>query len=162
MTNPKAAAWYGVSGVEELALAGGLGQNVARQAFTFDGGAGSGAVGQIDLFTVTGAVLVRLTAICTADLTDAAAGATISVGTAGEVDGIIAVTSAVTIDAGEIWFAAAPATVLNTEANAFLNYVIGDGADITADVLVEAVTGGTIVFTAFWTPLTAGASVAAA
>jgi len=155
MANPKTASWYTQDG--------GLGLNVARQVVTFDGTAGAGEVAAaVPLFTVTGAVLVRLTAICATDLTEAApGGATISVGTAGATAGIIAVTNALDIDAGEIWFAAAPATVLDTEANAFLTYVIGNGADIIGTVAVANIDGGVIAFTAFWTPLTAGASVAA-
>jgi len=77
------------------------------------------------------------------------------------VDGIIAVTTGVDIDAGDIWFAAAPATVLDTIANAMLEFVIGDGADIQANVLVDTVDSGVIEFRCFWTPLTVGASVVA-
>ena len=155
MANPKDSAWYDGSG------AGQLGSNVASKVVTFDAGAGSGAVGQIPLFTVTGAVTFNLTAICTT-LLATQAGATISVGTAATVDGIIAVTTGVDIDAGDIWFAAAPATVLDTMANSLLEFTIGDGADIQANVLVDTIDSGVIEFRCFWTPLTVGASVVAA
>jgi hypothetical protein len=155
MTNPKSSAWYDVDGV------GQLGADVAVQEVTFDAGAGSGAVGAIALFTVTGAVAFNLTAICTTILATEA-GATISVGTPGAVAGIIAVTTGVDIDEGDIWFAAAPATVLDTMANALLEFVIGDGANIQANVLVDAINSGVIEFRCFWTPLTDGASVVAA
>jgi hypothetical protein len=162
MANPKNITWYDSTGIlTKAAASGGFGSDAARKVLEFDGGAGSGAVGQIDLFTVTGANIVRLVAICTESLATNA-GATISVGTAANVDGIIAVTTGVDIDIGEIWFAAAPATVLDTLANAMIEVVVGDGADITADVLVEAITDGTIVFYAFVTPITPGASVVAA
>jgi len=155
MANPKGTAWYDKDG------AGQLGSQVASKVVTFNAGAGNGAVGQISLFTVTGAVAFNLSAICTT-LLATQAGATISVGTATTVDGIIAVTTGVDIDAGDIWFAAAPATVLDTIANGMLEFVIGDGADITADVLVDTIDSGVIEFRCFWTPLTVGASVAAA
>lgn len=145
----------------DAAVAGGFGGQFLRKTVVFDGGAGSGAVGTVALFTVTGAVIVRLVAICTESLATGA-GATISVGTPGTVDGLIAVTTGVDIDAGDIWFAAAPATVLDTLANGMLSYIIGDGADIQADILVDAITDGTIVFNLWWTPLTATGNVVAA
>jgi hypothetical protein len=160
MANPKVTAdptWYVGDGLEGQ----GYGEFVARKTVTFDAGAGSGAVGTVALFTVTGAVIVRLVAICTVDLT-IAAGATLEVGTAGTVDGLIAQTAGDAIDAGEIWFAAAPATVLDTLANGMLSYIIGDGADIIATVGTDAINTGTIVFTVFWTPLTANGAVVAA
>ena len=155
MANPKGSAWYDADG------AGQLGGDVALQVVTFDAGAGSGAVGVIPLFSVVGAVAFNLTAICTTILATQA-GATISVGTPAAVDGIIAVTTGVDIDAGDIWFAAAPATVLDTMANALLEFVIGDEADIQANVLVDTIDSGVIEFRCFWTPLTVGARVAAA
>ena len=155
MANPKGSDWYDADG------AGQLGSDVAIQAITFDAGAGSGAVGAVALFTVTGAVAFNLSAICTTIIATQA-GATISVGTAASVDGIIAVTTGVDIDAGDIWFAAAPATVLDTMANALLEFVIGDGADIQANVLVDTIDSGVIEFRCFWTPLSASATVVAA
>ena len=155
MANPKGSAWYDPDGV------GQLGSDVASQVITFAGGAGTGAVGAIPLFTVTGSVAFNLTAICTVILATQA-GATISVGTPGAVAGIIAVTTGVDIDAGDIWFAAAPATVLDTIANSLLEFVIGDGADIQANVLVDVIDTGAIEFRCFWTPLTVGATVVAA
>ena len=155
MAKPKGMAWYDSDGV------GQFGYDMARQEITFDAGAGSGAVGAVPLFTVTGAVAFNLSAICTTIIATQA-GATISVGTAATVDGIIAVTTGVDIDAGDIWFAAAPATVLDTIANAMLEFVIGDGADIQANVLVDTIDSGVIEFRCFWTPLSASASVVAA
>ena len=155
MPNPKGSAWYDKDGV------GQFGGDVAIQEITFDAGVGSGAVGAVPLFTVTGAVAFNLSAICTTIIATQA-GATISVGTAASVAGIIAVTTGVDIDAGDIWFAAAPATVLDTIANAMLEFVIGDGADIQANVLVDTIDSGVIEFRCFWTPLSASASVVAA
>jgi len=155
MANPKGSAWYDPDGV------GQFGSDVASKVVTFAAGAGTGAVGVIPLFTVTGAVAFNLSAICTT-IVATEAGATISVGTPAAVAGIIAVTTGTDIDAGDIWFAAAPATVLDTIANTMLEFAIGDGADIQADVLVDAINSGVIEFRCFWTPLTVGASVVAA
>ena len=166
--NPKTLAdpeWYVgetvTDSVAQMLDGAGLGYGFLRKTVAFDGGAGSGAVGTVALFTVTGAIAFRLVAICTENLATGA-GATISVGTPAAVAGIIAVTTGVDIDAGDIWFAAAPATVLDTLTNGMLEMVIGDGADIQADILVDAVSDGTIAFNLFWTPLSAGATVVAA
>ena len=155
MANPKGSLWYDPDQV------GQFGSGVQSKIVTFAAGAGTGAVGVIPLFTVTGAVAFNLSAICTTILATEA-GATISVGTPGAVAGIIAVTTGVDIDEGDIWFAAAPATVLDTIANAMLEFVIGDGADIQADVLVDAINSGVIEFRCFWTPLTANGNLVAA
>ncbi len=85
-----------------------------------------------------------------------------SVGTPGSVAGIIGVTTAEDIDVGELWFAAAPATLLDTIANAELEFAIGDGADIQANVLVAPITDGTIVFNLIWWPLADNGNLVAA
>ena len=146
--------------INAAGLAGGFGSGMARKVMAFTGAAGLGAVGAVPLFTVTGAVAFRITAICTEDLV-CGAGATLSVGTPATVAGVIGVTGAADIDNGDIWFAAAPATVLDTLANSMLAFVIGDGADIQGNVLVDAISDGTIEFTVFWTALTANGAVAA-
>ena len=135
---------------------------VARKKYTFVT-ATTGAVAAHTLFTVTGAVKAKIYAICTESLVPAVAGATISVGIVGTVDAFIAVTTSADIDIGEIWFAAAPITVFNTDANAGgVKNVIGDGADIIANILVQAIASGVITFVCEWEPLTEGALVVAA
>lgn len=162
MANPKNTNWYDSTGtLTQAAGAGGFGSEAIRKVVEFDGGAGTGAVGTVALFTVTGANIVQLVAVCSEDLVSGGGG-TISVGTAGSVAGILAVTNAVDIDNGDIWFAAAPATVLDTLANSMVSVVIGDGADIQANILVGDITDGTITFYAFCTPISVGASVVAA
>lgn len=142
-------------------LASGRNYNALRKTVAFTGAAGLGAVGTVALFTVTGAVTAHLLAICTESLATGA-GATISVGTPAAVAGMIGVTIGIDIDIGEIWYAGAPATVLDTLGNSLLEYVIGNGADIQANVLVNPITDGTIVFNLWWMPLIDGASVVVA
>jgi hypothetical protein len=126
----------------------------------FDGGAGSGAVGTVALFTVTGAVWVHVVGICSEDLTEAAPTATVEVGTAASTAALIAQTNATDIDDGEVWFDASPAQieVLTGVGGAF----IAGGDDIILTVGARNVDDGTITFACFWTPLTAGSNVVAA
>lgn len=133
---------------------------LVRKTVAFTGAAGNGAVGAVALFTVTGPVAFRLTAVCTESLVGATA--TLSVGTAAAVAGIIGLTTAEDIDVGDLWFAAAPATVLDTIANAELEFAIGDGADIQGNVLVAPITDGTIAFNLIWWPLADAGNVVAA
>jgi len=135
---------------------------IVRKEYTFDTGT-TGATGQHTLFTVTGAVKAKLYAICTTELTPAVAGATISIGIAAAVTAFIAVTTAADIDTGDIWFAAAPATTFDTDANAGgVKNVIGDGSDITADILTQAIASGVVEFMCEWEPITSDGNVVAA
>jgi hypothetical protein len=123
----------------------------------FNGGAGTGAVGTVALFTVTGGALVTVVGVCTEDLTEAGATATISVGTAASPTGIIAQINAVNLDTGELWIDNTPAPL---EAyGTGTSFFIGDGADIILTVGAQNVTDGTVNFVCFWTPLTATATV---
>lgn len=126
----------------------------------FDGGAGSGAVGAVNLFTVTGDVFVLVVGYCSENLTEAAPTATIEVGTAAGTAGLIAQTNAVDIDNNEVWFDASPTQIetLTSIAGAF----IGGGDDIIATIGAQNVTDGTITFHCFWTPMHAGATVVSA
>ena len=128
-----------------------------RKVIEFTGGAGLGAVGTVALFTVTGAVLVRIAAVCTEDLTEAAPTATLSLGTAANPATIIAGTNAVNIDVGEVWIDATPAVIKSWAV--VIAYVIGDGADIVATVGAQNITDGTMEFDCFWTPITANGFV---
>jgi hypothetical protein len=131
-----------------------FGQYVVRKTVEFAAGT-TGAVGNHDIFTVTGAAHVVLVAYCTEDLVGA--GATISVGTDDDVDCLVAVTTAEDIDDGEIWFDNAPS---ECEANSSIG-----GAwvydNLSYDVLVAPISDGTVVFVCFWTPVSDGATVVA-
>lgn len=137
--------------------AAGLGEFGARKVVEFETDTPVGVVGEVDLFTVTGAVKALVLAVCTENL---ATGGTVEVGTTANPAAIIAQTAGTNIDIGEIWVDATP-TVLECWTTAF-GCMIGDGADIVLTVRADDVTDGTLVFTCFWTPLTDGASVVAA
>lgn len=128
---------------------------------TFDGGAGSGAVGVVDLLTITGGVDISLEAFCTTLLTEAGATATIEVGIAGNTAFIIAQTDAVDIDANEIWHDATPDSTIELTSDASKEVTVY-GSDIIITIGAQNVTAGVIVFSVIYTPRTSGASVVAA
>ncbi|HQF70483.1 MAG TPA: hypothetical protein PLH39_04295 [Promineifilum sp.] len=165
MANAKVTAdptWYGGASLANQTAYGqgaGFGQQMARKVVAFDGNAGNGQIGTVALFTVTGAVAINITAICTETLVGAA---TLECGTPGATAGIIAqIANATALATGEIWYDGTPTTVLDTLAASMLGFVIGDGADIQLTVGAANITDGTIEFTVFWTPLTANGNVVA-
>lgn len=140
--------------------AAGQGEFGERKTVVFDGAAGSGEAGTaVPLFRVTGSVIALTIAVCT-DTLLVSDGATIEVGTAANPVAIIAQTLATNINVGEIWVDAAP-NVLYCWTTAW-GCMIGDGADIELMPRTANVTGGTLVFTCFWTPLTDNGNIAAA
>jgi hypothetical protein len=135
---------------------------VATKTVTFTGG--TNANGDFDgtgnpstLFTVTGTIRCKLLAKCTTNL--AGASATLSVGTALSAAGLIALTTATDIDAGEIWHDA------NPDASVELSSVLTEkivSQDIKATVGTANITSGVIVFTLYWYPLSYDGNVVAA
>ena len=131
---------------------------VARKVYTFS----ATAVAPYTIFTVTGAVKVKLYAVCTTGLTPAVAGATVSLGIVGTVAQFIAATLAADLLTGEIWCDATPTTLVEADATAGIaKTVIGDGADIIIDVAVQAITSGVIAFMCEWEAITADGNVVA-
>jgi hypothetical protein len=144
-------------------LRGILARNIAKEVYktvAFDGGAGSGGIGTVALFTVTGAVKIKITAICTETLVGAA---TLECGYAGTTNGIIAqIANATALIAGEIWYDATPTTVVDTVANGELQFILGNGQDLYLTVGAANITDGTITFKIVWEPLTSNGAVVAA
>ena len=68
------------------------------------------------------------------------------------------------IDAGEVWHDGTPdsGNELWSVTTVTAERILANGQDIIATIGAQNVTDGTLVFTAFWTPLTAGALVVAA
>lgn len=144
------------TGLGAIADAQAFGGQMAYKTVEFEEDTPVGAIGEVDLFTVTGGVNALVLAICTENL---AGGGTVEVGTTANPAGIIAQTTTDTIDVGEVWVDATP-NVFYCWTTAF-GCMIGDGADIVLTVRTDPVTDGTLVFTCFWTPLTGDAYVVA-
>lgn len=130
---------------------------LVTKSVTFVAGT-TGSVAQHDLFTVTGDCLARFFGICKTLLTSGGV-ATISAGTANNVAGLIAVTTATDIDANEIWQDATPELEVGALPAPF---VVANGADITYDILTATITGGVIDFYCIYRPVSSGAKIVAA
>lgn len=130
---------------------------LARKTVSFDGTAGNGAVGTVNLFTVTGDVLAIVFATCSENL--AGATATIEAGISGNTAGLIAQTTATNINVNESWTDATPTTI---EALATSPRIIAQGADIIATIGTANVTDGTLNFYCLWRPLSTNGNLIAA
>ena len=129
-----------------------------RFSKTFANSAGNGAVGDVTLFPTTGRVwLLGFTAFCTDGLTEAGATATIQVGTAAVDGGIIAVVNAVDIDTNEWWMDGTPAAELVQMDAAQVDALIS--SDIVAKITAQALTGGTIIFDAWYIAVTSNGAL---
>jgi len=137
-----------------------LGAYRVNKTITFDGGVGSGGVGTVALFTVTGAVFVRMLGHCTTSLTEGGATATIAIGVTGLTTVVMAQINAVDLDIGEIWGNAAPADAIALAA--WTGQVIGGGEDIFLTVGTDTVETGVVEFACFWTPISGDGLVVAA
>lgn len=155
MANTKAAEWYHAAG-------GGDGVELIKKSVVFDGAAGSGAIGTVALFTVTGLCRIKVIAVCKTSLTEEGApgGATIEVGVSGDTAILIAQTAALDIDVGEIWHDATP-DALHESSDVFAPFLI-NGEDIIATVGTDEIDGGEIEFIALVTPLSTDSVVTAA
>lgn len=133
----------------------------ARKMITFTGAAGLGAVGAVPLFTTTGQVLIeRLVPFCTTTLTDAANAATLALGVTGSTALFIAATDSDLILTNTFWVDTAPDAAGVALPAALI--AIGINANLIGTVAGEAVTAGVIAFTAYWRPISSGATLVAA
>ncbi len=138
-------------------------ERVARKEMVFTA-AGAGLQGATtDVFTITGAILVRyLLVYCTTTLTDTEGAPTLSLGHTNNVDHITAVTTASGILAGEFWHAD-PAVADTSDMNtAFQNEIYEE--NIVIDVANPAgnIDAGAITFTMYWHPITSDGNVVSA
>ena len=136
---------------------------IAHKAITFAGGT-ENAIGDhdgtgdpFDIFTVSGAVVARIFAVCKTDL--AGASATLEIGTAKDTDGIIAQTTATLIDAHEIWHDNAPDNSVELLTVAPQEIIC---QDVIGTVATANITAGVIDFYAVWYPLSPEANLVAA
>jgi len=119
-----------------------------------------------EVFTVTGAVRVRILIECTETLTDVADLPQIQFGYSGATTALIGATGAAgqggnTIEAGEFWFDTSPADTYGAFGTAIFDQVV-NGTDIGYQITNgAALTDGTLVFHCWWEPLNATGTVAA-
>ena len=112
----------------------------------------------IKLFTVTGDVLVRIFGVCTTAPTGATA--TVSVGVAGNVGGLLPVTTATDLVANEIWNDTTPTEVGAGLLSGVLGpYIIVEGLDINEYVATADVATGQIYYVCFWRKISADGNV---
>lgn len=125
---------------------------------TFDAQAGTGAVGAVPLYTVTGEIeVLRLVPFCS---TSVAGSGTLALGVTGDDDLFLAATTGTDIDAGKFWLDTDPAEVGGKAIPAALKD-IAVTADIIGTVGSNTLTGGVVRFTLYWRPLSPDGNVVA-
>lgn len=145
---------------------------LATATTTFDGTAGAGAVGTVDVFDITGDILLHGFAVkCTTDLVDTVDGAVLDIGITDDVDfffdGSNAALDLDTIDAG-LWLdfenevAQAGYSRVAVDYQGIIRFPIAiSSANILYTVATQAITGGTLVAYAHWSPLSADGNLVA-
>lgn len=120
-----------------------------------------------EIATVTGMVAMTVIPQVTSTLTDAADGSSIQLGIEGTTNALIASTGAAgaggnTLETNEFWVDATPADKVFSGANwDVLSFAVGGGLDVGYEITGAALTGGTIIFHIWWTPLDATGAVTA-
>ena len=132
---------------------------LAIKTVTFDAGSGTGAQGNVPIFTVTSQVLVvAIVPFCTTLL--AGATATLELGVTGILELFVATTTGTDIDADEFWVDTGP------DANGVLIPAIMKDTVITDNIVgtveVADITSGVIRYSVYWLPLSATSNVVAA
>ncbi len=130
-----------------------LGGNKAQKDVIF-----SNSTGTVNLFTVTGDVIVQIIPVITTDVVPDAA-ADIRLGVTGNTDALIVDSDATGLDARGIWVDQTPDYEVEP-LDRIRSYIITDGNDILLTLSAQ-VNSGAITFYCFWTPLSSGASVVA-
>ena len=111
-----------------------------------------------EVLTVTGLVHLKFVIECTADLASVGA-PTIQCGHETDTDLYVANTAFADIDVNELWYSATPSAEGAT-SSAIVDRVI-NGLDVGYEILVAALTGGSLLFHVYWKPLENEASVVA-
>lgn len=119
---------------------------------------GNGATGAVTLFTVTGLVGMKVVAKCSTTLT-IQAGATIEIGTALSIAGLIAQTAGDAIDVNEIWHDATPDA--SVELSSVMNRSIVS-QNVIQTVATDTIDTGVIKFFCMWYPISSDGNVVAA
>jgi hypothetical protein len=128
-----------------------LGKNNLTQDITF-----SNSTGTVNVFTVTGDVLIRIIPVITTDVTSAA-DANIRLGVVGNTDAMIVDSLSTNLDARGIWVDQTPDNEIESTER-IRGYIVTDGNDVvmTLDAQVDT---GVVRFYCFWTPLSSDGMV---
>lgn len=130
----------------------------ASKSRTFTGAANLGAQGATTLFTVTGAVAVRVIGLCTTDIVGAA---TLEVGISGNTAALLAqIADASNLDAGESYLDATPSTVESVDL--MNGFILTNGQDIIETIGAADITAGVLEYVALWRPLNSTGNLVAA
>lgn len=127
---------------------------ILSKAITFVAGT-TGKAGATTLFSITGACIVKLIAVCSVDL-DSDGAATIEAGIAGSTAGLIAQTSYSGIDAGKFWIDTSSAIIESD----FTGKMIA--LDVIQTIAAEALKAGTLTYYLYWRPMTPTSTVSVA
>lgn len=138
---------------------------IVCKRFTFSNAAGLGAVGTVNIFTVTGDVLVRVLGSVKTDLT-ADGAATLALGTANAATALSTAITATALDVGDVFhYGASPAdigAIGGAGGVASQPFMIANGADIIGTVATANITAGVIDFYCLWQPLSTDGLVTSA
>ena len=116
-----------------------------RKLLTF-----ANSTGILDLFSVTGRVIVRIVPVCDTVVLSAAA-ASIKLGTSDIDDGMINDTIATLLTAERIWIDTTPNAKIEPPS-AIREYVVSDGDNIILTLSAQ-VDSGAIEFACYWIPV---------
>lgn len=131
---------------------------ITKKSVTFSNTAGSGAIGTIQLFTVTGVVYVQMVGICNTDLVGAA---TLEVGVTGSTAVVLAqIADTTTLDTGELYVDASAATFKAISATVPPKVIVT--TNIFATVASANITAGQVDFYCIWNPISTDGNVVAA
>ena len=137
-----------------VTLVGGSPFYTVLQSVTF-----ANTTGTVDLFTVTGDVIVRLIPVTKTNLASAGA-CNAELGVTGTVAAMIAATDVTTMAAGELWHDTASDS--NVEAASVRKeYILTTGIDVIMTLSAQ-IDSGVLAVYCQWTPLSVGATVVAA
>jgi len=119
--------------------------------------------GSYELFTISGAVRVKLLPICVTNLVSKAGNNDSKLYLKSGAISIIGKTSAADIDADEAWVSNAAATMLKViNTSAILDKVLPNQTEIRLFIDSEAMTTGVINFHCWWEPIDEGATLVVA
>ena len=133
--------------------------NVTKHLVTFTA-AGDGAIGALDIFTVTGGVeILTIAAFCSVSLTETGGTVQIQLGTAQDTNQYIATTEPVDIDAGEPWTAVDPLAFTIAIIAAQKDTITSE--DVILTIANDTISAGVLEFYARWVAVSADGDLVA-